>query len=107
MVQAGASKYMNSLPIFQTKDQTLSLLQTSWKAALTPVIQNEINQGLLIQANLAVGVNVINHLLSRTQIGWVVTDVNAVAKIYRSAALNDTTLTLTSDAICSVSLWCF
>ncbi len=98
---------MVSLPIFQTPDRTLSLLQTSWKAALTPVIQNEINQGLLIQATLINGVTVINHLLSRKQIGWYVTDIDTAATIYRSAALNDSTLTLTSNAACTVSLWVF
>ncbi len=99
---------MFSLPIFQTKDQTLSLLQTSWKAALTPVLQNELNQGILIQdISLINGVTVINHLLSRRQIGWIITDNNAAATIYRSAALNDATLTLTSNAACVVDLWVF
>ncbi len=99
---------MFNLPIFQTKDQTLSLLQTSWKAALTPVLQNELNQGILIQdISLINGVTVINHLLSRKQIGWIITDNNAAANIYRSAALNDATLTLTSNAVCTVSIWMF
>ncbi len=80
---------MTNLPIFQTPDRTLSLLQTSWKAALTPILQNEINQGLLISADLIIG------------------DIDAAAQIYRSAELNDKTLVLTSDAICTVQIWMF
>lgn len=99
---------MTSLPIFQTSDRTLSMLQTSWQAAITPVLQNELNQGILISnITLNNGVTVINHLLGRNQIGWMITDINAAATIYRSAVLNPNTLTLTSNAACVVSIWMF
>lgn len=97
-----------NLPIFQTKDKNFSLMQTSWKAALTPVLQNEINQGLLISnVPISAGVNTINHLLSRNQQGYIITDITAAATLFRSQPLNDKTLTLTSSANCVISLWVF
>jgi hypothetical protein len=99
---------MTNLPIFQTKDKSFALMQQSWKAAITPVIQNELNQGLPIQnIELAIGDNVINHLLSRKQLGWMITDIDGSAVIFRSAALNDKTLTLNSTAAVIVNLWVF
>lgn len=98
-----------SLPIFQQLTQnSFSLLQTSWKAALTPVIQNELNQGILLDnISLVIGNNKINHLLTRMQKGWLITDINGAATIYRSAPLNDQTLTLNSTAAVVVSIWVF
>lgn len=99
---------MTNLPIFQDPNKNLMLLQTSWKAAITPVIQNEINQGLLLtNINLINGVTVINHMLSRNMQGWMLADINAAATVYRSAPLNAVTLTLTSNAACVCSLWVF
>lgn len=84
------------------------LHQTSWKTAITPVLQNEINQGLLLTGvKLTNGVTVINHLLGRKMIGWQQADIDGPATYYRSAALNDLTLTLTSNAVVTVSLWVF
>lgn len=40
-------------------------------------------------------------------IGWMLVDQDTLANIYRSKPKNDTTLTLTSDAACVVSLWVF
>lgn len=98
-----------NLPIFQQLTQnSFSLMQTAWKAALTPIIQNEINQGILLQdITLQIGDNVINHLLTRAQKGWMITDINGVASIYRSQPLNDRTLTLNSSAVVTVSIWVF
>lgn len=99
---------MTSLPIFKDPNKNMMLMQNSWKAAITPVLQNEINQGILLTSiPLVNGVTVINHLLSRTMVGWVVSDINAAATIYRSQPLNDKTLTLTSNAACTVDLWVF
>ena len=83
-------------------------MQTKWKAAITPVINNEINQGSLIEGVALInGATVINHLLGRQMVGWMIVDINAAATVYRSAGLNDKTLTLTSDAIAIASVWDF
>lgn len=99
---------MANLPIFQTNNKDFLLFQNSWKAAILPILNNNINQGILIEnVELAIGSNAINHLLGRMQQGWMIADVNAGAVIYRSAAFNNKTLTLTSDTNCIVSLWMF
>ena len=84
------------------------LAQTKWASALDPVLRNLLIQGVLISnVNIKTGVNVINTLLGRKQIGYIITDINAAAMIYRSAPLNNLTLTLTSDADCVISLWVY
>lgn len=99
---------MTNLPIFKDPNKNIMLMQTSWKAAITPIINNEINQGiLLINVPLINGVTVVNHLLGRKMQGWMLADVDASASIYRSQPLNDKTLTLTSNAACNVALWVF
>lgn len=99
---------MNSLPIFKDQNKNFMLHQTSWKAALTPVISNEINQGILITGiKLINGTVTINHLLGRQMIGWQQADIDAAATYYRSQPLNDKTLTLTSNAVATIALWVF
>jgi hypothetical protein len=89
---------MNNLPIFQDPNKNFML----------PVMNNEINQGILLtNIPLINGATTINHLLSRKQQGWMIADVNAAATIYRSQPLNDKTLTLTSNAACLISIWVF
>lgn len=84
------------------------LAQTQWASQLNPLIKNQLTQGILLtNISLINGVSVINHLLGRMQVGWLITDLNAAAIIYRSQPLNDKTLTLTSDAACVANIWMF
>lgn len=86
----------------------LELMAPKWASQLDPVLANPVVQGLeLKNINLTVGDNVINHLLGRKQQGWFITDINAVAGIYRSAEFNALTLTLNSDVECTINLWVF
>lgn len=97
-----------SLPLIRTGIQSLDLLQSKWKAELDPKLGNVLANGLLISnVSLSIGDNVINHKLGRVQQGWILVDQNAGATIYRSAALNDSTLTLNSSAGVTISLWVF
>lgn len=84
---------------------TLSALATRWKSVLDPVLANPIN-GVSILSNvvLANGTTVINHKLDQLQQGWFIVDINAAATIYRSAAFNEKTLTLHSNAAVTVSI---
>lgn len=83
-------------------------MQVKWASELDPVLRNQLIQGILISdITMVAGTNVINHRLGRKQVGYIITDQNAQASIYRSAALNNLTLTLTSDNPCVISLWCF
>lgn len=104
---------MASLPVFNTTNDSPSSsdfmqMQNRWKGQLDPLLKSPTNNSVLIKGIvLAIGVNVINHRLGRLQQGWIVTDIDGAAVIYRSAAFNDKTLTLMSDAVVTISLECF
>lgn len=86
----------------------LDMMQVRWATELNPLLNNELINGQLLQnVSLISGVTTINHLLGRKQQGYIITDVDAAATIFRSQPLNNLTLTLTSDAACTVSLWVF
>lgn len=97
------------LPIITVTDnQPLMLLQTKWKAQLDPLLRAPLNSSNFLQnISLINGVTTLNHLLGRQMLGWYLVDVTAAATIFRSAPLNNLTLTLTSDAACTVSLLVF
>lgn len=98
---------MIKLPVFQTVDRILSQMQTSWSAILNPFIINPVLNGSLISVTIASGTNVINHLLGRVQQGWIIVDTTTAITLYRSAAFNNLTLTLTSSGAGEVSLYVF
>lgn len=96
------------LPYLQSDTPVLNQLQVKWRPILNPVIANELVNGFPITNIVLInGVTVINHLLGRKMQGWILTDVNGAATIYRSKPLNDKTLTLTSNALVTVNLWVF
>jgi hypothetical protein len=93
---------------FKTDDLSLSLLQSSWSSDLNPLIANPVNSvNVLKNISLKIGSNVINHKLGRNMQGWFITDIDGVATIYRSAPMNDLTLTLTSSAAVTIQLGVF
>lgn len=95
---------MSSLPLRMNWDKA----SDRWASIINPVIENELNNGILLQnVNIVSGSNVINHKLSRMQQGWFIVDQNAACTFYRSAAFNNLTLTLTASAPCVISLWVF
>ena len=84
------------------------LMQTKWASQLDPLLANQLTQGLLLTDKiLAPGDTTINHLLGRKMVGWIITDQDAAASIYRSKPLNDLTLTLNSTVEVTVNLWVF
>lgn len=97
------------LPLFnKANDQNFSLMQTSWKSQIDPLIINSITKGnQKSNVSLIIGENVINHLLGRNMIGWFITDITSGAQVYRSQPMNDKTLVLTSNAIATVNIWCY
>lgn len=97
-----------ALNLFKSQDQTLMLLQKQWTSQLNPLLANMLTQGSLLKdISLINGATTFNHYLGAQMTGWILVDQNALASIYRSEPLNSTTLTLTSDAIVTVSLWVF
>lgn len=99
---------MISIALVQTTDRNVNQLQSNIKQALQPLLINPLLVGItLSNVSLASGANTISHKLGRTIQGWMVTDVNGIATIYRSAPLNDSTLTLTSSAPVTASIYVF
>ena len=96
------------LPLSQTTSKDLSLLQTRWKSILDPVLANPMtNISFLTKITLVSGDNQIPHLLGQTQQGWVITDINGAASIYRYLPFNSTYLYLNSSAGVIVTLGVF
>lgn len=94
---------MAQLPLRLTWD----MAQDRWSSIINPVLGLPPVSGLFIKAKLNPGVNTINHLLQRNQQGWIVTDKDSPANIYRSSDFNTLTLQLTSDAVCNIGLWVY
>lgn len=99
------------LPIMQTDDQDMHLMQTRWASIINPVIGAPILQGQLLRSvNLITGDNVINHGLGRNLQGWVVTRLRAPSSLYDtqdSNSMPQLTLNLNSSAPCVADLWVF
>ena len=67
-----------------------------------------MGQGVYLEGvNLINGVTQIDSKLGRMMQGWMITDINGAATIYRSQPLNSKTLTLTSNAAVTVNLYVF
>jgi hypothetical protein len=99
---------MAAVNLFKSQDQTFMLMQKQWMSQLNPLLGNILTQGsLLPMQKLVNGSTMFNHYLGKQMTGWILVDQNALANIYRSAPLNSQTLTLTSSAPCTVSLWIF
>lgn len=79
-----------------------------WASQLNPIIANPLtNMTILESVPVKTGVNVINHLLQKIQQGWIILDINAPVTLYRSAAFNDLTLSLTSSGPAVINLGVF
>lgn len=62
-----------SLPIIQTTDKNIQLLQTRWASFINPIITAAPNNNLiLINVPLVNGTNTINHGLGRNLQGWYI-----------------------------------
>lgn len=98
------------LPIFQTTDKDLSLLQTKWASQLNPLLSSPLSNGRIINSiALQSGANTINHGLGRPLQGWIVTRLNANESIWE-ASLSDNpslTLLLNTSGACTASLYVF
>jgi len=66
-----------------------------------------VNGTMLENVILNTGATVINHMLGRKMQGWIITDIDGSAVIYRSVDFNSVSLTLTSSSKVSVNLWVF
>lgn len=96
------------LPQFQSSILELNLMQNAWGTQLNPLLSNPLLKGnLLTGLALTTGVNTINHKLNRMQQGWIITDTDGTATVYRSAPFNKLTLELTASAPVTVNILVF
>lgn len=100
-----------NLPIQQTDDQNLMLMQNRWASIINPVLSQPINSGILLnQLVLSSGDNVINHKLGRKLQGWVVVGNDSTVTFYDNQASNQQpqlTLILNSSGSCLINLLVF
>lgn len=102
---------MALLPIFNTTDKDLTLLQNKWASILNPVISNPSLQSIILPAiQLVSGTNVVNHKLGRKLTGWRIVRLRGSAAIYDQQdgnSMQDLTLILVSNAQASCDLEVF
>lgn len=100
-----------SLPIYQTANKDVSLLQTTWATQLNPLLGNPLVNGVLLHGvKLANGTTIINHTLGRKLTGWMLVGINAAATVFDNQASNQQpqlTLSLTSNAVATCNIWVF
>lgn len=90
-----------ALPTFQSQSREFNMMQNRWASELNPLLALPTStpaflKGIVLTNQAPV---VINHKLGRKPIGWVITDLvlgdpTEIITIYRTADLNDLTLTL-------------
>lgn len=110
-LKVGGDKYMERLPILNTTDKDLLLMQTRWSAIINQLLTDPfLNGNNLTDIKILTGTNVINHKLARKLQGWIITGQSASASIYDNQATNQTTdktLVLVSDNPCVIALRVF
>lgn len=100
-----------ALPIYQTADQSLQLMQSNWATQLNPLLRNPLSNGQVLQSVvLASGDNTINHKLGRKLQGWCIVRQRASASIYDKQDSNlfpELTLVLNASAAVTVDIYVF
>ena len=90
-----------------TGDGNLKTIQDNVQDALAKISHTPFQAGILFSnVSLASGSTQISHKLGRQPQGWVVTDLNGAATIYRSS-WDSKYITLSSSAAVTASLWVF
>lgn len=101
---------MANLPIFNSDNKDLMLMQTSWKSVINPLLSNPVNQVFVIKdIKLITGNNTINHLQGRALNGYVVLRMkDAFAQIYEvDSPLPKLTIVLNASADTTINLGVF
>lgn len=83
------------------------IASNKWPATINPVLALPMLQGVQVTVTLQTGSNEIVHGLGRVPVAWPIQDQTAAAEIYRSGPFSEKTLTLTSSASATVTLWVY
>ena len=100
-----------ALPSFNTKDVTLSLLQSNWAKVLDPIVDLPIAHGNTLKSvKLLAGDNKVNHKLGRALQGWIIVRQRSAASFFDKQDANqqqNLTLALNSSADCVVDIYAY
>lgn len=92
----------------QTQDYITSIIQDNVDQAVSPIIQSEIIDGILLKnISLVSGqVNQVSHKLNRKPIFWIVARQDSNSVVWESSTLTtDLFLVLNCSANCIINLW--
>lgn len=100
-----------ALPIFQSDNRDLQMMQTQWASQLNPLLAQPTASAVLLKAvKLTSGANQINHTLGRKLQGWTIVRQRAAATIYDQQDANQypqLTLSLNASAPVTVDILVF
>lgn len=92
----------------QTDDREFNQFQSNVITALQPLLTNSLLNGNQLKGiSLINGSTIVNHGLGRVQQGWIITDIDDAAEIYRTGDFNSTTMVLVSDADVTVNIYVY
>jgi len=100
---------MKGMALVQTDDKNVNQLQQNVKQVIDPLLKNAVLYGNKVNQNLVIGSNTINHGLGRTLQGWIITEINGSASIYRVNKDSEPArlLYLVSSAAVNADIYCF
>jgi len=99
-----------SFRVIRTTVRDVQKLQDSLARVFNAIQTKEILDGRLISdIEIVTGTaKEINHGLAKPIRGWIITDINADANVYRGTSTTpNSTFFLNASANCTVSLWVF
>jgi hypothetical protein len=98
---------VSQLPLIRTSAD-LPVNAPRWKSLIDPMLANFFSNGVqLNQVALTTTPTIIPHTLGQVPQGWIVSDLNADAVVFRTAPLTSSTITLQATASCVVNLWVY
>jgi hypothetical protein len=87
-------------------DRELSQVQDNVAQILQPLSKNALLDGTFVTVDLTSGSNTIAHRLQRLPLGWVITDRDTAATVYRTA-WDSANIFLTASGTVSVTLYVY
>lgn len=99
---------MKHLKKVATNDHKLNQIQNNMEQAITPVLDKAIIDGILLK-DIAIttgSVDIVDHKLGRTPLGYIVVKRSANSVIWDSAT-NSRSISLNCSANVTINLWIF
>lgn len=98
---------MRSIKTIGSDDEALSRFQEYVAAALAPLLNSPLANGVLIKdVNLTATPLEVDHKLGREPLGWILVAPQSLTRVYQVSA-SKRTLTLAASGNVTTSLWVF